>query len=320
LVNLKGLWIEKKNYLKEKEVNNLKLDFGGIESFLTYLEGRSDERKLLDNPAYQTVFKHGRKFGREMSPEDIKKALQGKQSPFYGLDNLERNKQRIEEILKKISEDSNAWFAEIKDVLAVFFPEVTLDQLTVYPIIGYDVGIGLDNNICLNINDPLYLNEHREFFPMVGHEGFHALYNQVRPFPSVHDLETIQKRLDFFYSLIQNEGYAVFIAWKIRRGKGLEFYDHPLLEDFNYVESSPSPRLWDNFQKIKYLIEAKPEMSLEEYLETAFGAARLTYRLGGTLVRAINEEYGEKGLQKGACLLGEDFFDHFNHLFKKIFN
>lgn len=298
----------------------MQLDLGGIESFYAFIDGSIDEQKLLEYPAYQTVFKHGQNFGREMSPGDIKKALRGEQSPFYGLHNLEENKQRIEETLKKVSEESTTWFAEIKDVLAGFFPRFTLDQLTVYPIIGYDVGIGLDNNICLNINEPLYLNDHREFFPMVGHEGFHALYNQVRPFPSVHDLDTIQKRLDFFYSLIQNEGYAVFIAWKIRRGKGLEFYDHPLLEDFKYVESSPSPRLWENFRKIKYLIESKSEMNREEYLETAFGAGRLTYRLGGTLVRAIEEEYGQKGLQKGACLPGEEFFDHFNHLFKKIFN
>ncbi len=298
----------------------MKLDLGGIESFYAYQEGKIKKQKLLDHPAYKTVFKHGQKFGREMSPEDIEKAIKGEQSLFYGLDNLEENKQRIEETLKKVSEDSTTWFAEIKDVLAGFFPRFTLNQLTVYPIIGYDVGIGLDNNICLNVNEPLYLNDYREFFPMVGHEGFHALYNQVRSFPSVRDLDTSQKRLDFFYSLIQNEGYAVFIAWKIRRGKGLQFYDHPLLKDFKYVESSPSSRLWENFRKIKYLIETKPEMTLEEYLETAFGAGRLTYRLGGVLVRAIGEEYGEKGLQEGACLSGEDFFDHFQHLVKKIFN
>jgi hypothetical protein len=72
-------------------------------------------------------------------------------SPFYGLDGLPARMLKVRAFLGHLRVRAKAWATTTHRNLARPFPGEDLD-ITVYPIIGYDTGIGLSGAVCLNCN------------------------------------------------------------------------------------------------------------------------------------------------------------------------
>ena len=296
----------------------LDLDSSAACGFLKYLEGERELSKVLSHPAYQAIFSHAQNFGVKMTEEDVEKALDGDKSPFYGMSNLKKNLPRIEKCLEQIEKGYQAWVNEIRSLHQFFFPGLDLSRIKVFPVIGYDIGIGHKNSVCLNINVETYLNDYREFFCMIAHEGFHALYEQIHNLPSISDIMDPEKRLDVFYSMTQNEGYAVFSAWLIREGKGFQDGEHPVLKDYFFLREKQY-KLWSRFKEVEEKIRKEPDMELKEYMDLVFGAERLTYRIGSLLIDLIKENLGKDKVKKGIYMPGKEFFNHYRYLFETRF-
>ncbi len=66
----------------------IQFDFSATYQFLALLDGRKSLIDVFNHPAYQAVLAHAHKFGVEITLNDVEKALSGKPSAFFGLNNL----------------------------------------------------------------------------------------------------------------------------------------------------------------------------------------------------------------------------------------
>jgi len=140
----------------------LQFDYAGIELFISFLAKDASIPQMLNHPDYQAVCRHARLFSTEISARDIENALHELPSPFYGTNDLSTRIPRILKFLDILHEKQESWIGTINSTLGGLFSAEELD-ITIYPIIGYEMGIGLNNAVCLNCNFEPYLNEPEEF-------------------------------------------------------------------------------------------------------------------------------------------------------------
>lgn len=293
----------------------MQIDPSAAKSFMLLCQGKGDLKEILIHPAYRTVFHHGEKIGTSMSIEDVNKALAGEESPFYGLEGVQENLVRIEELLLQIAKEAPSWLPQINHILSFYLPQENSEHLTLYPIIGYDVGIGLENALCLNLNNNIYLQDYREFFCMAVHEGFHALYETIHPLKNLSELHTTEEWRDLFYIMLQNEGYAVFLAWQLRKDlPHIPLNNHPVLKDYQYLAGLDSSLLKDDFLQALTELESLNSSEWETFTSLAFGPHRFTYRIGSLLLQAIEQEHGPSEIRKGVYQKGKEFFNRYKTL------
>lgn len=157
-------------------------------------------------------------------------------------------------------------------------------NITIYPILGYDMGIGLDGSVCMNLNCPTYLSEPLEFLFYAIHECAHVLYECRHPIPTLADINTPAEWRSYFNLWTQNEGFAVYAPLRLREKLG-----HLNERDYRVLFDGPALE----FQRLEYLsalgrlLDETP-LEREAYLEICFGDRRLTYRLGCELLRRID--------------------------------
>lgn len=280
----------------------MKIDFSGAQQFLAYLNGQISLEQVLDHPAYKAVFRHAQMFGDGITTQDVENALAGKLSPFYGLAKLGDHLPGIMTLLKFLDERQGEWCAIIKAELAHLFPDENLN-ITIYPILGYDMGIGLDGSVCMNLNCAAYLDAAMEFLFYAIHECTHVIYARRHHIPSLAEIRTPIQWRSYFHLWMQNEGFAVYAPLRLReRLGGLGERDYRVLFAAPQLEIH---RLayWQAWEQLS---EDQPLLQ-DTYLEICFGDMRLTYRLGCELLRRIERSYGLEAVRE-AFLLGSDGF------------
>ncbi len=167
----------------------MQFDFGGAQQFLAYLNGKMPLGQALDHPSYKAVFQHARMFGNGLTAQDVENALAGKPSPFYGTESLKDNLPRITALLNLLDERQGEWRAIMKAELAHLFPNENLN-ITIYPILGYDMGIGLNGAVCMNLNCAAYLSAPMEFLFYAIHECTHVIYERCHRIPTLAEICT----------------------------------------------------------------------------------------------------------------------------------
>ncbi len=187
----------------------MQLDFSGAEIFLDYRDGNASAEQVLAHPAYRTVARHGQLFGSPIGPSDLDRAMNGEPSPFYGLEKLSGRIGQVRRLLDLLRRDGEAYLANAQAELSRLFPGEDLD-IVVYPIIGYDMGIGLDGAVCMNANHGPYLAEPQEFLFYLIHECVHVIYERSHHVPALVEVESPAEWLAYFRLWLQNEGYAVY--------------------------------------------------------------------------------------------------------------
>ncbi len=284
-------------------------DFSGAELFLSYLAGTCSIHDVFEHPAYRAVCRHARLYSDGLSARDVEQALCGKGSPFYGLEGLPDRMQAIRALLAVIRAEQERWASlASREVLRVV-PEADLD-ITVYPIIGYDMGIGLDGSVCMNLNHKSYLSEPNEFLFFMVHECIHVIYERCHRVPALAEVSSPAEWRSYFNLWLQNEGYAVYAPFRLRQALGfLDERDYRVLLDAGQLDA-----LRASFLKVLRALESDALLPAEQYLDYCFGEKRLSYRIGCELVRRIEEHYGMEAVTRAFYLSGDAFVKEYRHL------
>lgn len=194
----------------------IRFDFSGLEQFLACLEGRISPEQVFAHPAYQTVALHARMFGVGLNAVDVKNALAGRPSPFYGLVGFLPNLPRVAHLLSYLRQQAAEWSAVIEFELRGLFPHER-PNIIIYPILCYDMGIGLDGSVCMNLNCPTYLSEPLEFLFYAIHECAHVFYERRHPIPILADINTPLDWRSTFNPWRRYEGFTVYAPLRLRK-------------------------------------------------------------------------------------------------------
>jgi len=292
----------------------MRLDLSAAELFLNYKQDEADIEEVIDHPAYKAMKHHAEIFGNDFTFKDVEKALVGEKTAFYGLDGFEGRYEDITNLLNLLQKDEKRWCDMITRELDRVVPSEDTTDITIYPVIGYDIGIGIDKCVCLNINSDLYLNDPKEILYWAIHEGTHVLYQNVHGFPKVSDLDTIDSYISFFNTLLHTEGYAVYSPLRIRETDGaLGNPSHPSLKDYLIIDEkerfTKHVAIYDSFRS---KLEDYVDWTTEEFLESAFGNERFAYREGAMIVKRIEEEKGIKGVREGFYMDPNEFVEQYD--------
>jgi hypothetical protein len=284
-------------------------DFSAAEHFLSFLDGKCPLQRVLDHPAYQAVFTHADRFTNGLDPADVENALAGKGSPFYGLHGLRANRARIHALLEHIRENQSAWTVQIDAELKRIFP-AEFPPITIYPILGYDMGIGLENSVVMNCNWEPYLNDPREFLYYSIHECVHVLYEHTHEIKPLNAISTPADWQAYFNLWFQNEGFAVYAPLRLRLESGsMNDRDYRVLNDPAQIAV-----LLAALREILQKLGQEEPLSREEYLECCFGDRRITYRMGCELIRRIEAKHGMEAVREAFLLPAGAFMERYRDI------
>lgn len=297
----------------------MQFDFSAPEIFFDYLDGKASLDDVLQHPAYRAVFSHSSKFGDGLDPADIAGAAKGEQTRFFGVNGILQNRQRITEVLRLMQEQQHVWQSEIITAIERVFPGARLDEIRICPIIGYDAGIGHNNCLCMNINWGPYLQRPIEFLYTAIHEAFHAVYEHLHDLPDFAQVTTSFARQDYFYTMLQNEGGAVYAPLELRRrNNDMGNTLHRIFEDYLVLQDVEQMRAQiDKFQLIEQRLSGEPQMTLDEYANLVFSNERITYRVGCKLLQLIEEHSGIHAVREAVKMDGREFVERHRGLLEQ---
>jgi len=293
------------------------IKWDAVELFLAYLAGTVKAADVLAHPAYVAVRLHSRlAWGRELRADDLDRAVAGQESPFFGLRDVRDNTGRIRDFVALARSQERQWVQDVYSQLAPVTSRADLALTKVYPIVGYDAGIGLSGLACLNINWPIYLGRPHEFVYMMAHELSHVLYGRRRPIPEISQVQGSAQWSGLFDRMTQDEGFAVHASLELRTKRGhLGNGSHPILYD--YVVLSQPELLAAHvacWRRARRTIATANGRDRSVYLELVFGAQRLTYRVGAAIARRIAEVHGRDRLKEAFAMSGTEFVEAYSEL------
>ena len=293
----------------------MRFDFSGAELFLAYLRGGLSADAVLDHPAYTAVCEHASHFGGvTISPSSIKQGLQGLPSPFYGLGSVSENLPAIRQLMTYLNAVAVEWAAVAEQELHSLLPQADTSSIVIYPIIGYDAGIGISDKVCMSLNYKPYQITPEEFLSTVIHEGFHVLHERLHGRARVHGLTSASEWRELCLWMLQNEGLAVYAPYSLRQRRGFSMsLENPMQLDYAFLSGDKNiDPLTENFRTVLELL-SRNDISDEERLEAIFGTKRLTYRVGGVLARRISENMGAKALTQAITMPPEAYWQAYAH-------
>jgi len=297
----------------------MKMDFRGAKLFLAWLQGECELDELLQHPGYLTVFEHSRRFANGLTAEDIELAIQGETTPFFGLRGLQANLSAIKNTLARLEAQQEKLISQTEKALLVFFELEDLEEITVYPVIGYDVGIGLNQHVSMNLNYAGYLKHDNEFLYMMMHECFHAAYEKYQPFRNYKTAKTKKQWLQVLSWALQNEGFAVYSALNARLIAGIET-DENCFTIKDYLVLQDSVLLQHTILSFKQTLEgfeSSENRDAEDWIDLIFGQHRYAYRVGCAMICKINQTYGSAIVQEALYLESGEYFERYRHLLAK---
>ena len=147
----------------------MKFDFSYLDHFFAVLDQGQDINLIADTIGYQTIQKHVQLTGSEFSLENLKRSVEGHDNAGYGLRNLPQNVAKIRELANNLKSRTAEWQAVIEKNVGHVFKDYNSTNTVICPVIGYDIGIGLDNVSCINLNSQICLEDIREVFSISIH-------------------------------------------------------------------------------------------------------------------------------------------------------
>ena len=70
-----------------------------------------------------------------------------------------KNIERIKTLYNTFKAQEKEWLKEVKMYVGELFSDPDY-EITIYPVIGYDEGIGLNRNVCINLNSEICLRDY----------------------------------------------------------------------------------------------------------------------------------------------------------------
>ncbi len=297
----------------------MKFDYSAVEKFLEYKEGEIDIDEVMDHPAYKAIQHHAETFHHGLSTEDVERALKGEKTPFQGVQGFEERTDELLRFIDLLKEKEGKWINVITTELDQVIPRENKGGMVIYPVIGYDMGIGIDDCVCMNINSSLYLNDPHEFLYMAMHESSHALYERVHGYPKISDLDSVDSMISFFNTLLHTEGFGVYTPLNRRKADGsMGKSSHRCQEDYLIIMDEQRLKrhvyIYDSFRKE---LESAQDWTVDKFLNTAFGKDRFVYREGAAMVVGIEEIGGVMGLWDAFYMGSDEFVNKYDSILDK---
>lgn len=298
----------------------MNIDLTAVRLFIDYLKNKEDINTVLNHDAYKTIINHWNYNNEEIDKKVIIKSLNMRKNNFYGFYHKELlfNKlYKIEKLIEIINENESKWIEIVKNIYFDFFSKDLLENIIIYPIIGYDIGIGFNGNVCLNIYNNLYIDNPTEILYWIIHESFHVLYVKFHYIKPLKKIENENEWVDLFKLYIQNEGFAVYFPLKIRK-KNKHIYNkyHNSIKDYSIILDKNQIEVlirdfFITFEKIK-----QEKLSKEEKINNLFCEKRFSYRIGCEIICRIENKYGISEVKNSIFLSPNDFFNKYIYLLK----
>lgn len=242
------------------------IDYSWIHSIL-----RNELDHIKENRGYQAIKFHAELTGNEYS---VSTSIDKCKAYEYRVNNtLDWIKKHEAYIVETVEKELNELFGGTE----------TLD-ITIFPSVGYDIGIGLNKTVVVDVTNPLFESDVEELITLFIHEGAHTLFEAIHG--SIKDntkwsFETGKDVLDDINYCIYYEGIGVFAARNYRIEKHLTNETHPLTVDyitFNRPE----------YEKLHKALKSElhdATYDLDSVLEKAFGESRFVHRYGYEIFR-----------------------------------
>lgn len=300
----------------------MEIDRSAADLVLSYLDGAASFEAVWTHPAYQAIRSHADLFGDGLSKAAIRDAIDHggpkneDEFEYHGVQGLEANLDRVRDLIDHTESHEPQWIDTITSELAGVIP-VDPSEVTIYPVIGYDVGIGIDGAACLNCNEPLFFESAREFLSVAIHETTHVLYDSVHDFhnlPRVRQATSSVERTRLFDTMLHTEGYAVYAPLSLRnRDAKLNVGDHVIQSDYAVVadEDEIASQI-ETYDALRQALHYAGEWTLEEYIRRAFGSERLPYRVGCVMLDRLAMKEGMDAVREAFCLDARVFVEEYD--------
>jgi hypothetical protein len=260
-----------------------------------------DREELSLTRGYSAIETHKDLTKNEFEIKQIEDAISGKDDSAYGLKSLKSNIERIKVLHDKLAEDLS-WIDEIKDVLCQYFICHTLEDIYICPVIGYDMGIGVENTVAINLNTELFLNCFKECISVILHEAVHVAF--ARKHRINIQLSSVREIIESLNYLIQYEGVAIYISKVYRDMHNLGTMGDIVTEDTKVTK--------EEYQEL--LIQYKKALnasSSEEALKYGFEEKRLAHPLGFYIVNEYAKGHGIDGVKEIISMNSHQFANKF---------
>lgn len=291
----------------------MKVDYSFIETFLKIIDGKMDSYDLESNVGFQTIISHALLTGNNFNIKNIDDAVKGKSDRAYGLRNLLENVERIKALYKMLRSHEKEWLKEVRMNIEKLFRGIDHDMTTVYLVIGYDIGIGINKKVCVNLNSEICLQDYRELISIIIHETAHTYYESIhRSILDDFKLETPSDMKRLLDNAIQYEGVGVFSAEEYRVKNNLPQTGSRIQEDYQILtDNSKGLKLLEEYKELAKDLKDGDLNDAQEFLRRCFGESKLPHRLGYSIFTEINKAKGIKGVKEAIRMTNRDFVEKF---------
>lgn len=267
----------------------MKFDYSYLKDFFEF-----NAEQLEKNIGFKAIKKHSYITGNSFTIKDIDDAVHNLScNTAYGLIDLKENLEKIQSLWNILTLYESEWIDEITRYIELVFGSKVVEgiPILVFPVVGYDIGIGMDNIICFNLNSELFLTNHREVLTILIHETTHILYERIHgSFFRHFKFSTVVEMRRLLNYAIQYEGAGVYSAEAYREDNNLCGNEYPIQQDYLVLKKEGVfLNLCKEYIEISNALE-QGLMSSEEFLNRCFGAQKLTHRLGYGVFSIMSRE------------------------------
>ncbi|AZR74080.1 hypothetical protein BBF96_12140 [Anoxybacter fermentans] len=287
----------------------MRVNYSYIEEFFKILSGQAAIKDIQHNTAFKIISAHANKFENDFSLHKLEKVINKKSEEIFGFKDFFKNRGAILNLINLMKKKEGKWLKEVQESIRCLFPKTEFKDITIYPVIGYDIGIGINKAVCINVNTEIFLNNFKELISTTIHETAHVMYEKYHgPIRGLNEIGSFYSMKEFLDYYIHYEGTGVFAAEEFRIKNRLPNSGTPIQED--YLLSSNKDMIFKLLNEYRSLVDDLKHNkvhSIYEFLERGFGRSRLTHRLGFAIFDAINRKYGIEEIQKAIALPSEKF-------------
>ncbi len=291
----------------------VEIDLSAAEIFLSYMDGGTSMDEVWGHDAYKIIRTHAEKLRGGLKKEQIERAAKGEKGGYYGVSGIRENLGNIETLIDIIKEREDSWLKSIEAELHRVVPKEKKD-ITIYPAFGYDIGIGLEEGVCINLNEGLFFHVPRQFLYLAIHECSHTLYSRIHGIPDIDDIRSNQDMISFFNTFLHTEGYAVYTPLKLRAADGYTGSEnHYLNADYHIIYDEEGMRKTvKGYDLLRDERTISKDWSLQDYMNRAFGEKRFAYRVGCAVVNRIEQEQGMDEVRKAFYMDADEFVERYD--------
>lgn len=279
----------------------MRIDWSAAELFLSYVDGDVPLSRVWDHPAYDVARDHAALLDRDLTREDVSRAMAGEETPFSGVETLADDRDRVERLLDHVRSHESEWTERIDRQLDRVVPGADVSDVTLHLAIGYEFGVGVERGAYVNLNEPLFFRMPRQLLYTALHESSHVLYERehhsMREFGS-KPMQSRPVQWRVFNTICHTEAYATYTPLELRAADGnLGVCDHPMCEDYRVLEDDARVgELVDQYDSFRETLREE-SVPRETLFARLFGEPRLPYRVGCALLEGLEEKDGMEAVR-----------------------